>query len=71
MELENLTNRDRMSLAIDTDYFPYTAESSFWSSKPNANNFSGACYVDFSSGYTDYDAYRGTALRVRLVRSQQ
>jgi hypothetical protein len=69
-ELENLASRDRYSPAIDTDYFPHTTASFYWSSSPYASGSSYAWYVYFYYGYSGFN-YRSYNWSVRLVRSGQ
>ncbi len=67
-ELENLVSFNRTDPSIDTDYFPNTYASNFWSASPLANNQNDAWYVFFHDGQSNnYD--RGSEWRVRLVRS--
>jgi hypothetical protein len=67
-ELENLASRDRYSPAIDTDYFPNTRASYYWSSSPYASYSGGAWVVNFNSGHSYY-VPRYDGRYVRLVRS--
>ncbi len=67
-ELENIVSRDGGSPAIDTDYFPNTHSSYYWSTLPNADYSYQAWYVSFGGGEsTSGDKDYGK--RVRLVRS--
>lgn len=67
MELVNLANRDRAIPAIDTDYFPYTHASSYWSASPTAYSFNSAWFFNFHDGYSaSLNRYQN--LLVRLVR---
>jgi hypothetical protein len=67
-ELTNLVSFDRYAPAIDTDYFPITANSGFWSSSPYAYASGAAWYVYFYDGYSYY-YFRTAPQGVRLVRS--
>jgi hypothetical protein len=69
-ELEGLASRDRYDPAIDTDYFPNTNATVFWSSSPNAYDSSDAWGVFFYYG-DSYASDRNGNRRVRLVRSGQ
>lgn len=69
-ELEGIASRDRYNPAIDTDYFPNTRSSYFWSSSPYAYLSSYAWNVMFGSGHSVYN-YRYGSWHVRLVRSGQ
>ena len=55
---------------IDTDYFPNTPASVFWSSSPNANNSYAARIVSFDNGHDSNYLYgfKFNAEFVRLVR---
>lgn len=67
-ELSGLANLGTYNPAIDTDYFPNTAPSGFWSSSPVADYDNFAWIVDFYYSF-DYGDVRGYDFRVRLVRS--
>ena len=69
-ELSSIVNKGTFNPAIDTDYFPNTASSWFWSSSPVANDPIIAWGIYFYDGY-DYGVYRDFNGRVRLVRSGQ
>ena len=66
-ELEGLVHYGRINPAIDTDYFPSTPASGFWSASPNMNS-SYAWYVNFYYGEACHEI-RHIYLHVRLVRS--
>ena len=68
-ELLSLVDHSRFGMAIDSDYFPYTAFN-VWSSSPSAYFTNGAWYVYFYNGYAGSN-YRNSAWQVRLVRSGQ
>ncbi|GAA4816744.1 hypothetical protein GCM10011365_00030 [Marinicella pacifica] len=67
-ELTGLANYGTFNPAIDTDYFPNTVSSGFWSSLPFAGNDYAASIVHFGGG-NGYNDPRGISSRVRLVRS--
>ncbi|MEA1048322.1 DUF1566 domain-containing protein [Lamprobacter modestohalophilus] len=69
-ELLSIVSNDRNLPAIDTDYFPNTVSSWFWSSSPNAVHSVNAWSVDFRYGYV-YDYYKNLGRAVRLVRAGQ
>ncbi|WP_201245704.1 DUF1566 domain-containing protein [Halochromatium salexigens] len=50
-ELLSIVSNDRTGPAIDTDYFPNTVSSRFWSSSPYAYGSHSAWYVNFNHGY--------------------
>ena len=52
---------------IDTDWFPNTQASLYWSSSPVVGNSYNAWYVYFDNGYV-FNTYRYYGLAVRLVR---
>jgi len=74
-ELMTLIDKNKGRPAIDTMAFPDTIRQDsvfyFWSSSPNANHSSDACYVYFWSGdaYGDYN--KSNSFAVRLVRGGQ
>ncbi|MBV5308526.1 DUF1566 domain-containing protein, partial [Chromatium okenii] len=77
-ELMGIADYSRYSPAIDTNYFPGTPSSGFWSGSPDANYSSNAWSVDFGYGNPGGDYYgradkhnRSNALLVRLVRGGQ
>ena len=73
-ELQGLVHYGRTNPAIDTDYFPNTPASGFWSASPSASSSGNAWYFRFSIGTVNDDGYYGDrdyALHVRLVRSGQ
>jgi len=69
-ELSSIVNKGTFNPAIDTNYFPNTVPSLFWSSSPFAGIPSIAWNIDFNYGYVSY-AYRNNVGRVLLVRSGQ
>ena len=68
--LRSIVSYDRTNPAIDSDWFPNTISSYYWSASPYANNSAYAWYVYFNFGY-DYFNYRAGHLYVRLVRTGQ
>ena len=68
-ELRSIVDYSRYNPSIDTDYFPNTVLSWFWSSSPNASNSYYAWYVYFSYGYDGLNS-RNSSRSVRLVRSR-
>ena len=66
-ELLTLVDDTRYSPAIDTDAFPNTPNTWFWTSTVYAGDKDYAWVVDFGYGYS-YIAYRGGGNRVRAVR---
>lgn len=69
-ELESLVEDCTYGPAINTDIFPNTPSSHFWSASPNAFDSSGAWSVYFGDGVS-YDSDRSSYLRVRAVRGGQ
>ncbi len=55
---------------IDTDFFPDTVASYYWSSTTNASSIGNAWYVGFHDGYVG-DYYKTGSYYVRAVRSGQ
>ena len=55
---------------IDTEYFPNTHSSSYWSASPGANGSDYAWQLYFNVGY-DGNYVRNVSYHVRLVRSGQ
>ncbi len=69
-ELRSIVSYDRASPAVDTDYFPNTVSSLYWSAIPSPSASSTARNVDFVVG-TDYAHHSATFnCRVRLVRAE-
>ncbi|MCP4235258.1 MAG: DUF1566 domain-containing protein [Aestuariibacter sp.] len=69
-ELKGIASFDRSSPAIDTNYFPNTSSSYYWSGTAYADFSGGAWGVNFDGGETDLFG-RGDNLYVRLVRGGQ
>ena len=68
-ELRSIFDYSRDNPSIDTNYFPNTVPSWFWSSSPDAGNSNYARLVYFTSGF-DFGFNRSDGLYVRLVRSR-
>lgn len=66
-ELMSIVDNSRYYPSIDTNYFPNTMSSHFWSASPFAPFPSYAWYVYFSYGYSDNNG-RNYYRYVRLVR---
>ncbi len=66
-ELASLVDYGRCDPAIDTDAFPDTKSSFYWTGKPHAANPDWAWGVGFGGGYVD-DGHRGNTGYVRAVR---
>ncbi|MBV5311310.1 DUF1566 domain-containing protein, partial [Chromatium okenii] len=69
-ELQALVDYSHYKPAIDTDYFPNTPCSWFWSSSPYADYSNYAWHVAFDDGNPDFDT-RGKENYVRIVRGGQ
>jgi len=69
-ELDILCDLGRTNPAIDTDYFPNTLSSNYWSSTTNANNSDNAWNVNFNNG-NDNNNNKSSAYYVRAVRAGQ
>ena len=70
-ELLSIVHNDRVSPAIDTDWFQNTPpSSSFWSSSPSADFTHGAWHVYFGYGGV-YWLRKDVDDQVRLVRAEQ
>jgi hypothetical protein len=67
-ELLSLVDYEKFNPYIDTDVFPTTPSSSFWSSSPYAGNSDYAWLVGFDDGYDYYDV-KYYYYQVRLVRN--
>ena len=71
-ELESLLDLSRHEPAIDTEKFPDTKSTYYWSSSPCAWNETAVWVVLFSLGYVDVSSSRRYDLAcVRAVRSSQ
>ncbi len=66
-ELMSIVDNSRYNPAIDTDYFPNTNSSFFWSASPLANDSDYAWYVYFDGGLSNGNDRRYVRY-VRLVR---
>lgn len=71
-ELHSLLDRSAVYPAptINTDYFPNTVNSYYWTATPNPNDERLAWFVYFGSGYEYYDL-KSTPFAVRLVRGHR
>ena len=71
-ELRSIVDYSKYSPAIDTDYFPGTLSSYYWSSTTRAYNTGSAWSVYFRSGHDDYGdksySYYARAVRGGQVR---
>lgn len=71
-ELLSIVDKSRCNPAIDTDIFPGTPGSPFWSAPPIAGEPAYAWGVNFDYGFVDYGSEHNSAgYRVRLVRSSE
>jgi hypothetical protein len=66
-ELRSIVDYSRTKPAIDTNYFPNTPSSRYWTSSPNAGNHRDAWNFDFSNGNDNLISRFGD-IHVRLVR---
>jgi len=66
-ELRSIVNYNGSSPSIDTDYFPNTVTTTYWSSSAFPTNSSSAWSLTFGVG-SDINFPRNFGLRVRLVR---
>ncbi|MFC1857397.1 DUF1566 domain-containing protein, partial [Thermodesulfobacteriota bacterium] len=69
-ELFLLPDLNRYGPAIDTDYFPDTVASNYWSSTTNAYYTNDAWHVNFDNG-NGHDSYKSYSYSVRAVRGGQ
>ena len=69
-ELRSIVDYSRIDPSIDTDYFPNTRSSGYWSASPYASNSSYAWRLYFYDGY-DFHNGRYHSNYVRLVRVGQ
>jgi hypothetical protein len=69
-ELRSLAAYDRYNPAINSEIFPNTPSSWFWSSSPYANSPYYASRLNFGDGRDDFN-YRDINYYVRLVRGGQ
>ncbi len=68
-ELSSIVNKGTSDPMIDTNYFPNTSPTRFWTSGPVANSPSKAWCLYLRNGY-DGGLSRDNDFRVRLVRSE-
>ena len=76
VELIGLVDYSKNGFAIDTNYFPLTESTVYWTSEPSndgssGNNQLGARIVDFDSGGLFVFAFREGTLPVRIVSGGQ
>ena len=69
-ELQTIVKAGANNPAIDTEAFPGTLDSDFWSSSPSPDYSNEAWFVYFNYGYAYFD-YRSNTHSVRLVRGGQ
>ena len=69
-ELSFIRNMDTYNPAIDTDYFPNTVSSYYWSSTSSVGSPDNAWYVYFHGGYMCFNNKSGSH-HVRAVRGGQ
>jgi hypothetical protein len=69
-ELRSIVHYGKTNPTIDTNYFPNTIATYFWSSSPNAFFSSNAWLLYFNYGYDNFNL-RYNSYRVRLVRFGQ
>jgi len=69
-ELTSIVNRGLFSPAINSDYFPSTMPSNYWSSTVYASNSIFAWQEDFENGNAGNDN-KSTSYYVRAVRGEQ
>jgi len=69
-ELLSIAHYGRIGPAIDPQYFPNTASSSYWSSTPSAQSPGDAWYLNFGNG-NDGAGDKGSEYALRLVRGGQ
>lgn len=67
-ELLSMVDYTRYIPAIDTNYFPYTASSFYWSSTVYCDLITNVWGVDFYNGISDY-YYKLSSYYVRAVRN--
>jgi hypothetical protein len=66
-ELSSITDKTRVSPAIDPTVFPATPASDFWTATPSAGDYRSGWFIRFNYGGI-YLAYRDDSGHVRLVR---
>jgi len=70
-ELKTIVDSNRTKPAINTDYFPNTQSSSYWSSISDGSKYRrNAAGVNFFYGHS-YDSLMGSVIYVRAVRDGQ
>ncbi|MGI5828284.1 MAG: DUF1566 domain-containing protein [Patescibacteria group bacterium] len=68
-ELTSIVHYSTYNPSINTSYFSNTASNYYWSSTTYSGNNTGAWYVSFGNGHTDY-YYKPNSYRVRCVRGE-
>ena len=66
-ELLSIINYNNYTPSIDSDYFPNTANISFWSEQEVVSNTANAWLVDFNDGASIANNAKSNSFRVRLV----
>lgn len=67
-ELRTIVDYQENFPSIDTDVFPNTVATSFWTSEPNATYPNFAWHTDFKFGLASYYFFKAGPKAVRLVR---
>ena len=67
-ELARIVDRGAYTPAINSEYFPNTVSSYYWSSTTNADCTNYAWRVHFNGGNVSYYVYKSFSYRVRAVR---
>jgi hypothetical protein len=74
-ELQSIVDYGRYNPAIDTDFFPNTQSSIFWSSSPYAYSAGGTWSLGFDYGFVGNfygEGYgKSNSFQARLVRGGQ
>lgn len=68
VELDSLTEQQCAVPSINSEIFPNTKSSVYWSSTPNRSNTDSAWNVNFFTGRSDGYAERSSSWHLRLVR---
>ena len=68
--LRSIVNYESINPVIDSNWFPNTQSSHYWSATPYAYGLGGAWRTSFNNGYNNYGD-RSDSNYVRLVRSGQ
>ncbi|MCL6584441.1 MAG: DUF1566 domain-containing protein, partial [bacterium] len=67
-ELSMIVDSGRFDPAINTNYFPNTKSSPYWSSTSSVYSTDTACYVNFKDGYVFIYSFKTSLRYVRAVR---